>query len=154
MERSKVREADRSVMPREVALEMLTRTKVQLGGRERKMYKDALETHFTSILQQTPREVKLAFKLQHSTWPQLCKWMRRTKARYTSMQKRYSRFAEKVANFKDETPEKKVGQSKLAAFGIIMGLCGEALDCIETELDRRSALAIAASKISTEDVAV
>ena len=154
MERARVREADRNLMPREVAIEMLSRPKVKLGGSERRMFRDALEKHFTSTLEQKPREVKLAFKLQHSTWAQLNKWMKRTNVRYTTMQKRYSQFAAKVAGFKDETPEKKVGQSKLAAFGIVMGLCGEALDCIETEIDRRSALATAADKISTEAVAV
>jgi len=141
-------------MPREVAIEMLTRPKVQLGGRERRMFREALEKHFTSTLQQKPREVKLAFKLQHSTWAQLNKWNKRTEARYSTMQKRYSRFAEKVAGFADNTPEKKVGESKLQAFLIIMSLCGEALDCIGNELDRRAALATAADKISTEEVAV
>jgi len=154
MERSRVQLADRSVMPREVAIEMLSRPKVQLGGRDRRMFRDAIEKHFTSILEQKPRETKLAFKLQHSTWAQLNKWLKRTAARYSTMQKRYSRFAEKVAGFKDETPEKKVGESKLQAFLIIMSLCGEALDCIETEVDRRSALATAADKISTEAVSV
>lgn len=154
MERARVRMSERDVMPREVAIEMLTRPKVQIGNRERKMFRDALTKHFTSTLEQKPREVKLAFKLQHSTWAQLNKWLKRTTARYYTMQKRYSRFAEKVAGFKDDSPEKKVGESKLSAFGIIMALCGEALDCIETEIDRRSALATAADKISTEEVAV
>lgn len=154
MERARVRESERSVMPREVALEMLTRPKVKLSGRERRMYRDALEKHFTSTLEQKPREVKLAFKLQHSTWAQLNKWLKRTKLRYFTMQKRYSRFAEKVAGFKDNSPEKKVGEAKLSAFLVIMSLCGEALDCIETEIDRRSALSTAADKISTEAVAV
>jgi len=154
MDRARVREVERSVMPREVALEMLSRPKVQIGGRDRRMFRDALEKHFTSTLEQKPREVKLAFKLQHSTWAQLNKWMKRTNTRYMTMQKRYSRFAEKVAGFAENTPQKKVGESKLAAFGVIMGLCGEALDCIETEVDRRAALATAADKISTEEIAV
>jgi len=154
MERSRVQMTDRNVMPREVAIEMLSGPKVQLGGKDRRMYRDALERHFTSILEQKPREVKLAFKLQHSTWAQLNKWMKRTNARYSTMQKRYSRFAEKVANFADNTPEKKVGEAKREAFLVIMSLCGEALDCIETEVDRRSALATAADKISTEAVCV
>ena len=154
MARAHVQEVERSVMPREVALEMLTRPKVQIGGRDRKMFRDALEKQFTSTLQEKPREVKMAFKLRHSTWAQLNKWLKRTNIRFAAMQKRYSIIAEKVAGFGDNTPEKKVGQSKLAAFGIVMGLCGEALDCIETEVDRRAALATAADKISTEEVAV
>ncbi len=118
-------------MPREVAIEMLARPEVHIGGKDRKMFRDALEKHFTSTLQEKPREVKLAFKLQHSTWAQLNKWHKRTNLRYLEMQKRYSRFAEKVAGFAEETPEKKVGESKLAASGVIMALCCEALECIE-----------------------
>jgi len=154
MERSRVQLAERSVMPREVAVEMLTRPKVVLSGKDRRMFRDALEKHFTSTLEQKPREVKLAFKLQHSTWAQLNKWQKRTNARYSTMQKRYSRFAAKVAGFADDTPEKKVGEAKREAFLIIMSLCGEALECIETEIETRAALATAADKISTEEVAV
>jgi hypothetical protein len=154
MERTNVQEADRSVMPREVATEMLIRHKVNLSGRERRMFRDALEKHFTSILQQKPREVKLAFKLQHSTWAQLNKWLKRTTLRYQAMQKRYSRNAEKVAAFADEATEKVLGERSLAAFLIVMGNVSETLECLETEVDRRAALATAADKISTEEVAV
>jgi hypothetical protein len=154
IERARVQQVDRNLMPREVAIEMLSRPKVKLSGAERRMFRDALEKHFTSVLQEKPRETKLAFKLQHSTWAQLNKWLKRTNRRYMTMQKRYSVFAGKVAGFAEETPEKKVGEKKLAAFGLIMGLCGEALDCIETEVDRRAALATAADKISSEEVAV
>ncbi len=154
MERSRVRLVDRSVMPREVAIEMLSTPKVKLGGKERRMFRDALVKHFTSTLEEKPREVKRAFKLQHSTWAQLNKWLKRTTVRYFSMQKKYSQFSEKVSGFTDGSPEKKVGESKLSAFGLIIAVCAESLDCLETEVDRRMALATAADKISTEEVAV
>src|SRR6266568_258895 len=108
MERARIQQLNRNLLPKEVAIEMLTRPGVKLSGAERRMFRDALEKHFTSILQEKPREIKLAFKLQHSTWAQLNKWLKRTNLRHTTMQKRYSLFAEKVAAFPDETPQKKV----------------------------------------------
>jgi hypothetical protein len=154
LERARVQEVDRNVLPREVAIEMLTRPKVTLGGRDRRMFRDAMAKHFTSILQEKPREVKLAFKLQHSTWAQLNKWNKRTLARYFAMQKNYSKAAEKVAAFADGSPQKHAGDKQLAAFAVIMGLCGEALGCIENEIEARAARATAADKISTEEVSV
>jgi len=70
------------------------------------------------------------------------------------MQKRYSLRAAKVAGFKENTPEKVLGERSLSAFAVVIGNVEEALECLETEVDRRSALASAADKIPTEDVSM
>lgn len=154
LERAKLRLLDRDVIPSQVAIEMLCRPLVHMSSRERRVFRNALETHFVSTLEQKPREEKLTFKLKNSSWAQLNKWLKRTNTRYFNMQKRYSVRAEKVAGFKDGTPEKILGERALAAFGMVMGSVGEALELLETEVETRSALALAANRIPTEEVAV
>lgn len=154
MERARVTLVDRDVMPRQVAVEMLARPGVRLTSRDRRMYRDALANYFSSTLTQKPLETKLAFKLQHSTWAQLNKWLKRVTKRYTAMNKRYSEFQAKLADMKNDDPKKLLMLRTIAAFEVIMEQVRISLECLENEHDRRAALSSVADKISTEELGV
>lgn len=154
LERANLREADRDVVPREVAVEMLSRPLVRMSSRDRRMFRKSLEAQFVSTLEKKPREAKLEFKLKNSSWAQLNKWLKRTTVRYAQMQSRYSKLAAKVAGYNDNTPEKIMGERSLAAAQLVIGNVGQALECLETEVELRAALASAADRIPTEEVTV
>lgn len=154
MSRARCHIVQRDTMPAQVAIEMLTGPKVRLTGRERRMFRDALVTYYLSDLEKKPTEVKLTFKLQHSTFAQINKWLKRVSARYADMQRRYSKRAELVASYQEDSPQRVLGTRQLEAFLEVIGKTAEILEALETEVETRVALASVADKIPTEAVAV
>lgn len=132
---------ERDHMPASVATELLCTARCT--NAQRRTYMDARSKVFASTQQPKPPAQQMSERLQQVTWAQLCKWLKRMRARRDDAQRmltRFTCFLDKFGPVKGDylaESKKRLLQRAITVQNLRGTAFEQAIEALETEVERR-----------------